>query len=68
MKETRGHTVAEPTPAITEAINGVWETHQGLEEDRVVSVLREAVRSSGHELDDDEYERIGRQISDGTWR
>jgi hypothetical protein len=53
---------------VTQAINGVWESHQGLAEDQVISVLHEAVKNVGGDLDEDEYDRIGRQIADGTYR
>ncbi|MCU1405854.1 MAG: hypothetical protein JWQ43_2157, partial [Glaciihabitans sp.] len=56
----------ELTPEVTQAINGVWESHQGLAEDQVISVLHEAVKAVGGDLDEDEYTRIGLQIADGT--
>ncbi len=58
----------ELDPAVTEAINGVWESHKGLQEDQVISVLHEAVKAVGGNLDDAEYRRIGFEIANGTYR
>jgi len=58
----------ELTPAVSAAINGVWESHKGLAEDQVISVLHEAVKSAGGHLEAEEYRRIGFEISAGTYR
>jgi hypothetical protein len=58
----------ELTPAVSQAINSVWESHQGLQEDQVISVLHEAVKNVGGDLDEDEYRRIGFEIANGTYR
>ncbi|HEV7951117.1 MAG TPA: hypothetical protein VGP24_15235 [Glaciihabitans sp.] len=58
----------EPTPEVTQAINGVWASHKGLQEDQVISVLHEAVKAVGGHLEEDEYRRIGFEIAGGTYR
>ncbi len=55
-------------PRVAEAVNGVWKTHQGLQEDQIIAVLHEAVRAVGAELPEEEYRRIGFAIANGTWR
>jgi hypothetical protein len=58
----------ELTPDVTAAINGVWESHKGLQEDQIISVLHEAVKAVGGDLDEEEYRRIGFEIAAGTYR
>jgi|LIDZ01.1.fsa_nt_gi hypothetical protein len=58
----------ELSPEVTTAINGVWESHKGLQEDQIISVLHEAVKKVGGDLDEDEYRRIGFEIAAGTYR
>jgi hypothetical protein len=58
----------ELDPTVTKAIDGVWNSHQGLAEDQVISVLHEAVKNVGGHLDEDEYTRIGLAIADGTYK
>lgn len=57
----------ELTPTVNAAIEGVWASHQGLPEDQVISVLHEAVKSTGGDLSSEEYDRIGRAIADGSY-
>ena len=56
------------SPAVTAVINGVWESHQGLAEDQITSVLHEAVKATGEDIPEDEYTRVARDIADGTYR
>lgn len=58
----------ELDPTTTQAINDVWESHKGLQEDQVISVLHEAVKAVGGDLDEAEYRRIGFEIANGTYR
>ncbi|WP_213816939.1 hypothetical protein [Glaciihabitans sp. dw_435] len=57
----------EIDPTVNQAIAGVWQSHQGLATDQVISVLHEAVKAVGGKLDEDEYTRIGTAIADGTY-
>jgi len=58
----------ELSPEVSQAITSVWESHQGMAEDQVISVLHEAVKNVGGDLDEEEYRRIGFEIADGTYR
>jgi len=58
----------ELDPIVTNAIDGVWNSHKGLAEDQVISVLHEAVKAVGGHLDEDEYTRIGLAIADGSYK
>jgi len=55
-------------PKVTEAIRGVWATHQGMQEDQVISVLHEAVKAVDGHLTEEQYRHIGFEIANGTWQ
>jgi hypothetical protein len=58
----------EIDPTVNQAIDGVWNSHKGLAEDQVISVLHEAVKAVGGHLEEDEYTRIGTAIAEGTYK